>query len=131
MKKCIALLLLACLSGLLAGCSRPNSLELDLSYGYGVQLKLLHLNASNADREAWIRSFQEALEDAEPLEKDVSLFAYYPDYRLEITEDGKTTAAVVDVNGDFIEFYYEGEEDQTVYRSRCSALEFNALINRL
>ncbi len=131
MKKRMLLLLVTACAVLLAGCSSPNSLQIDLFHGYGEQLKLLHLNASNSERETRIRSFAQVLEESEPLEKDISLFAYYPDYRLEIEENGETTAAVVDINGDYVEFYYEDAEQPVIYRSTWSALEFNALVNQL
>ena len=121
MKKRMLLLLVTACAVLLAGCSSPNSLQIDLFHGYGEQLKLLHR----------IRSFAQVLEESEPLEKDISLFAYYPDYRLEIEENGETTAAVVDINGDYVEFYYEDAEQPVIYRSTWSALEFNALVNQL
>ena len=65
------------------------------------------------------------LEDAEPLDKEFSLFTYYPDYLLELRRNGQTTTAYVDVNGQYIDFYYEGEEQ--LYRSHTTAEEFRQL----
>ena len=48
MKKITALLLALALC-LLAGCQNPNAIQMDLSRGYGEQLKLLHLNASTGE----------------------------------------------------------------------------------
>lgn len=128
MKKVFSLLLAICLLALCAGCTQPDSLTLDLSQGYGTHTKFLHLNASSSKKEARLESFFQVLENADPLEKDFSLFAYYPDYLLELTRDGQTTTAIVDVNGDFIDFYYPGEEQ--LYRSQVTAEEFRKLVHQ-
>ena len=74
------------------------------------------------------------LEDAEPLDKDFSLFAYYPDYFLQINQAGSgTVGAVVDVNGDYIDFYYLGEdvaEEPQLYRSHTTAADFKKLVHQ-
>lgn len=129
MKKILCLLAVAslCLCG---GCSRPDSQTLDLSWGYGQGLKLLHLNASTEQNRQRMEGFARALEEADPLEKDFSLFAYYPDYRLELTENGQTTAAIVDVNGDYIDFFFLNSEQPQLYRSRTTAEEFRALVHQ-
>ena len=92
MKKRMLLLLVTACAVLLAGCSSPNSLQIDLFHGYGAQLKLLHLNASHSERETRIRSFAQVLAESEPLEKDIALVAYYPDYRLDSEAHGSNTA---------------------------------------
>ena len=80
MKRFLSLLLAGTLAALCAGCSQPDSLTLDLSQGYGKHTKLIHLNASTAEKEQRLQGFYQVLEEADPLEKDFSLFAYYPDY---------------------------------------------------
>ena len=112
MKRICSLLLACVLCAFCAGCSQPDALTLDLSQGYGRHTKLIHLNASSAEKEARLQAFYQVLEEAAPLEKDPSLFAYYPDYLLELTDHGTTTTAVVDINGDFIDFYYPSEDGQ-------------------
>lgn len=129
MKKLICALLALCLTIQLSACAAPNSLQMTLSQGCGVELKLLHLNASSRERRERIEEFAAALEGAQALEKDISLFAYYPDYRLEIVRDGAVTAALVDLNGSFLDFHYEG--DATIYRSPMTADEFKAVLHRV
>ena len=132
MKKGI-LLALAALC-LLSGCAQPDSLTLDLHQGYGEHVKLLHLNASTAAKQERIEGFYAMLEDAEPLEKEFRLFSYYPDYYLRLQQDGHgTVAAVVDVNGDYVDFYYMGEDvakEPQLYRSHMTAEEFRALVHQ-
>lgn len=113
---------------LLSGCSVPDSLQLDLSQGYGRQVKLLHLNASSSQRRQRIEEFAALLEESQPLEKDISLFAYYPDYLMEITRDGQKTSVILDVNGDFIDFHYV--EGSQLYRSSVSAGDFKKLLHQ-
>ena len=128
MKKNAALLLAAVLFLLCAGCSQPDSLTLDLFQGYGQHLKLIHLNASSGEKEERMEAFSQVLENAEPLDKSFSLFAYYPDYLLELNDNGQTTTAYVDVNGNYIDFYYDGEEQ--LYRSNVTAAEFKKLVHQ-
>ena len=133
MKRVCSLLLACVLCAFCAGCSQPDALTLDLSQGYGRHTKLIHLNASSAEKEARLQAFYQVLEEADPLEKDPSLFAYYPDYLLELTDHGTTTTAVVDINGDFIDFYYpseDGQEPQQLYRSHVTAPEFRKLVHQ-
>lgn len=132
MKRFLSLLLAGTLAALCAGCSQPDSLTLDLSQGYGKHTKLIHLNASTAEKDQRLQGFYQVLEEADPLEKDFSLFAYYPDYLLELTNNDQTTTAIVDVNGDYIDFYYPTEEDSTpqLYRSRTSAADFRKLVHQ-
>ncbi len=135
MKKLFCSLLLAgALLFLFSGCDNPNSLQLDLYQGYGSHLKLLHLNASTAEKRERMEALGDALRGAEPLEKDFSLFAYYPDFQLEITpwDNGEMLTAVVDINGEYVDFYYPGpnpQESQTIYRSRMSAKDFKKLVH--
>lgn len=121
----ICLILLACL---LNGCETAS--RLDLSQGYGDELKLVHLSAGSGEELERIREFQAALQDAEPLEKDASLFAYYPDFILDIStpESSGNFRAVVDINGDFVDFYYVGQED-ALYRAGISAEDFLTLVH--
>lgn len=128
MKRTAALLLAAVLFLLCAGCSQPDALTLDLFQGYGQHLKLIHLNASSGEKEERMEAFSQVLENAEPLNKSFSLFAYYPDYLLELNDNGQTTTAYVDVNGNYIDFYYDGEEQ--LYRSNVTAAEFQKLVHQ-
>lgn len=149
MKKLICAVLAACLSVcLLGGCTSPDSLQLDLFQGYGRQLKLIHLNASSTEKRERMNAFAMALSDASPLEKDISMFAYYPDYILEIkgkslTQSGSTytlaeaddpnatITAVIDINGENVDFYFPGpnpEESPKIYRSKITAKEFKKLV---
>ena len=128
MKKTAALLLAAVLFLLCAGCSQPDALTLDLFQGYGQHLKLIHLNASSGEKEERMEAFSQVLENAEPLDKSFSLFAYYPDYLLELNDNGQTTTAYVDVNGNYIDFYYDGEEQ--LYRCNVTAAEFVKLVHQ-
>lgn len=123
----ISLVILALLT--LFGCSAPDSLQLDLRQGYGLQIKLLHLNASSDKNRQRIEDFASITSDAQPLEKDISLFAYYPDYSLTITRDGQAvTEAVIDMNGDFVDFHFAGETQ--LYRSRLSVPELKKLLHQ-
>ena len=134
MKKVLCALLAAASLALCAGCSRPDAQTLDLLQGYGNQTKLLHLNASSSQKAQRIECFCQVLEDAEPLDKDFSLFAYYPDYFLQINQAGSgTVGAIVDVNGDYIDFYYLGEdvaEEPQLYRSHTTAADFKKLVHQ-
>lgn len=153
MKKRICALLIVGMLSLLAGCARPNSLQIELSQGYGDEIKLIHLNASTAEKRERIETFARMLADAQPLEKELALFAYYPDYRLEITGmalaytvndtgamtdvsltegDDCSITAIVDVNGEYVDFYFPGpapEKSDVIYRSALSASEFVKLVN--
>lgn len=123
MKRIIPILLLVLL---LAGCSVPDSLQLELYHGYGRQLKLVHLNAATSQKRELIERFETIQQDAVLLDKDISLFAYYPDYLLEITRKGRKTALIVDINGDFVDFHYAGET--ALYRAAMSSQELKKLI---
>lgn len=128
MKKACCALLFALSLTLLTGCSSPDALQLDLSQGFGSQLKLLHLNASTQERRRRIQDFHALLENAQPLEKDLSLFAYYPDYRLELLRDGERVTVIMDVNGEFVDFHYLDED--VIYRSALSAKDLKRLIHQ-
>lgn len=127
-KRTLFLALLASALIALSGCSAPNSLQLDLSQGYGNHNKLLHLNASNGSNRQRIEDFAAILENAAPLEKDAELFAYYPDYLLTISRKGQKTTALVDVNGSFVDFMLLEEEQ--VYRANISPQELKALVHQ-
>lgn len=128
MKKLLCGVCLFLLAALLSGCETASLL--DLSQGYGEGLKLVHLSAGAGDDLQRILDFQSALADPEPLDRDPSLFAYYPDYTLEIvTPDSQGNIdVVVDINGDFVDFYYVGQED-TLYRAKVSSEEFLTLVH--
>lgn len=129
-KKIFFLPLAALLIFTFTACSSPDSWQLDLSQGCGTRMKLLHLNASTEARRKRLRDFEALLENAQPLEKDSSLFAYYPDYLLEITHDGKKTTVVLDVNGEYLDFYYPEENESTIYRSAYTAADLRKLIHQ-
>lgn len=134
MKKLLCVLLFCILALQFSGCSStPNSLQMDLSRGYGEHLKLLHLNASTSGKRERIQAFSHVILEAEPLDKPLSMFAYYPDYLLEITPwEGGQLTVVVDINGDYVDFYYPGpnpERSSTIYRSHTSAADFKKLIH--
>lgn len=129
MKKTLFALYTAALLLLLSGCSAPDSLQLDLSQGYGRETKLLHLNASNERNRRRIEDFAAVTEGAQPLQKDISLFAYYPDMTLTITRDGQAgPTAVLDINGDYVDFHYLGETQ--LYRSAMSSEELKKLVHQ-
>lgn len=134
MKKAFSLLLAAVLCVLCAGCTQPDSQTLDLYQGYGNNLKLIHLNASSAEKQERMDAFAQVLEDSQPLDKDFSLFAYYPDYCLELKKTGQASCvAVVDVNGEYIDFYYVGEDvaaEPHLYRSNVTADQFRKLVHQ-
>ena len=76
-----------------------------------------------------IEDFAAVTEDAQPLDKDFSLFAYYPDMTLTITRDGQAgPTAVVDINGEYVDFYYSGETQ--LYRSKMSSVDLKKLIHQ-
>lgn len=119
---------------LLAGCSNPNALQLDLSQGYGRGVKLLHLNASTEAKRERIEALSGIAQDAQPLDKELAMFAYYPDYRLAVTaassESRGDLDVIVDINGEFVDFYDPAEGDSpTIYRSKMSAEEFRKLVH--
>ena len=153
--KRFASLFLCCMLLLgLVGCTAPDSLKLDLYQGYGRELRLIHLNASDQENSARIDAFAQALAGARALDKDISLFAYYPDFRLEIkgkalqfdvTADGVlehisvvdqadgSITAVIDKNGDFVDFYFPGpapEASNVIYRSPLTAEELLILVHQ-
>lgn len=128
MKKLLFALCLFSLLFLLSGCE--NASQLDLSRGYGTGLRLLHLSRGSGEDYQRILDFHAALQDAQPLDKDISLFSYYPDYLLEINaaDPSLNLSAVVDINGDHVDFYYV-EQEETIYRAKVSAEEFLALVH--
>lgn len=157
MKKLLCLILAAAMACLLSGCRNPDSQQLDLYQGYGDHLKLIHLNASSAEKEERLSAFLRVLETGKPLEKDSSLFAYYPDYLLEISgrtlvsegadSEGDAPAftvaeaegrdvsitVIVDINGDFVDFRFPGPapaQSDIIYRSKTTSQEFKALVHQ-
>lgn len=128
MKKILCGVCLFIILTLLPGCETAS--RLDLAQGYGQELKLIHLSAGSGEDLQRIYDFQAVLQDAEPLDKDPSLFAYYPDYVLEIRfPDGSGDVdAVIDINDKFVDFYYVGQED-ALYRANMSAEDFLILVH--
>jgi len=116
------------LVSLLAGCETAS--QLDLAQGYGDNVKLIHLSAGSGEDYQRIADFQAALRDSEPLDKDPSLFSYYPDYILEIRSPGGegSVDAVIDINDRFVDFYYVGQED-SLYRANMSVEDFLTLVH--
>lgn len=153
MKKLIAMLLAGCMLCFLSGCKNPDSLQMDLSRGYGENLKLIHLNASTEEKRERMDTFADVLTDAQPLTKEFSMFAYYPDYYLQIigkaldytldesgiikemslkSGEGLSLTAVIDVNGDYVDFYLpeiDGGDTPVIYRSAMPAEDFVKLVN--
>ncbi len=129
MKKILCGICLFFLLFILAGCETAS--QLDLTQGYGEELKLIHLSAGSGEDLQRIHDFQAALQDAQVLEKDPSLFAYYPDFILEIRVPGGegNVDAVIDINDKFVDFYYIGQED-TLYRAAMSAEDFLILVHK-
>lgn len=119
----VCLWLLACM---LTGCETAS--QLDITQGYGVGLKLIHLSAGSGEGLERIGEFREVLREAEPLDKDPALFAYYPDFLVEIRTPDEEVCAVVDINGEFVDFYYAGQEDR-LYRAGISAEDFLTLVH--
>lgn len=154
MKRIVSLFLCCILLLGLVGCTAPDSFKLDLYQGYGRGLRLIHLNASDEKNSKRIDAFAQALTGAKALQKDISLFAYYPDFHLEIkgkalkfdvTADGVlenisvtdqadgTITAVIDKNGDFVDFYFPGpapEASDVIYRSPLTAEELLILVHQ-
>lgn len=128
MKKLLCGICLLFLVSLLAGCETASQLE--LSQGYGDNLKLIHLSAGSGEDYQRIVDFRAALQDAEPLDKDPALFSYYPDYLLEIRFPGGegNVDAVIDINDKFVDFYYVGREDD-LYRANMSVEDFLTLVH--
>lgn len=149
MKKLLCAVSAILLSISLAACTTPDSVQMDLYQGYGRQLKLIHLNASTGDKQERMLAFAEALTGAQQLEKSFDTFAYYPDYILEIkglslTKNGDsytvdeaadgTITAVIDINGDYVDFYFPGpepEEANVIYRAAISARDFKKLVHQV
>lgn len=140
MKRILTGLLCCALMLPLGACSSPDALKLDLYQGYNRELHLVHWNAGNAENTEKINFLAQTFEGAVALEKDISQFAYYPDYRLVITgksleittgADGVTQeihvvddaagtiCAVVDLNQNrYVDFYLpESDSPETLYRS--------------
>jgi len=128
MKRIFFSLCLVAVVCMLSGCGDAS--RLDLSRGYGDGLKLLHLSASSGASFQRIQAFARVLEEAEPLDKDASLFGYYPDYVLEIDMQGAgKQSAVVDVNGEYVDFYFS-QDSTALYRSQVGAEEFLELVHQ-
>lgn len=132
-KKFVMLLLSLCLCFVFSGCSNPNRMQLELRRGYGAQLKLLHLNAVSKDSETRIEEFMQITDGAQALDRPLSLFGYYPDYLLTITQEKNTLTLLVDINVPYVDFIYpEGSEEQTnrIYRSAMTSDELLELVHR-
>ncbi len=151
MKRGLLLLLAGALALALAGCGRPNDLQMDVSQPYGDQVKLIHINGSDGEKTQRIQEMFEAIMEAMPTEKELKDFAYYPDFQVVITglecfnagdqwkgrpAPGAVLEAVVDLNGDWVDLQMvqvpPGETNKTagvIYRAQVSAGDFKKLIN--
>lgn len=135
MKKLLTLMTAAIMAISFTACDTPNEYQMDIYKGVQAELKLLHLNASNSQKKWQIEGIAQALRDAEAIEKDVSLFGYYPDFTVEVTlpdHPDQMIRAVVDLNGEWVEFYYLENSAITgagLYRSKVSAEDFLAYIH--
>lgn len=135
MKKFITLIAAAVLAISFTACGTPDDFQLDIYKGVQAELKLLHLNASNSQKKWQMEGIAGALRDADSIEKDISLMGYYPDFTVEVTSPenpDQTIRAVVDINGDWVEFYYLENSAITgggLYRSKVSAEDFLAFIH--
>lgn len=131
MKKVSCFLLILALLICLGSCRSPNTLQLDIYKGASTELKLLHVNASDAARKQQIEGITQAILKAEPTDKPLDLFAFYPDYTISVTDPANPQArltVVLDLNGEWVEFYYP-EENSVIYRSEITAAAFSALVN--
>lgn len=152
MKRIFSCLLCGVLLCALGGCTAPDSLKLDLYQGYHRELHLLHWNASNSEQTEKIEFLARSFDGAVALEKELSQFAYYPDYRLvihgksialDMTEDGTpqsvhvvdepggTIEAIVDMNADkYVDFYLpESDYPDTLFRSSYTPLDWLVSVN--
>ena len=135
MKKLLTLITAVIMAISLSACGTPDEFQLDIYKGVQAELKLMHLNASTSQKKWQIDGIAEALRNAEAIEKDVSLFGYYPDFTVEVTlpdSPDQILRAVVDLNGDWVEFYYLEDSAITgdgLYRSKVSAEDFLAYIH--
>lgn len=122
------------LLALVACGEKPSDMYMDIYNGNSRELKLLHVKANDATRIGQIEGILSAIEDAEEIDKPMDLFGYYPDYLIDICPRGteEILTVVVDLNGDYVEFYYPGpnpEPSEVVYRSSITAEEFSNFIN--
>lgn len=160
MKRLISLIVFSALLLSLSGCSNqpasataaqntipaitggnPDSIQLDLFQGFAENLKLLHFNNSSEAKLRQMQDISTVVQGAEALDRDFSFFAYYPDYKLEITpwqaqgeEEAGTLTVIIDINGDYVDFYYPGPypaASETIYRSPLSAEEFKSYIHKV
>lgn len=136
MKKAFYIFLSALLLILCSSCSNvPDNMQADIYLGTTKDLKLLHLNASTAKKEEQIQKMYEAVTDASPIDKPIELFAFYPDYTIEVddlsSDSGERIQVVLDVNRDRLEFYSikDGDDSSTIYLSNMSVDEFKTYIN--
>lgn len=135
MKRLLPLITAAIMAVSFTACDIPDDFQMDIYKGVQAELKILHLNASNSQKKWQIEGIAGALRDAEAIEKNISLFAYYPDFTVEVTSPenpAKTIRAVVDINGEWVEFYYlenSAITDEGLYRSNVSAEDFLAFIH--
>ena len=143
MKKSWLVLFSAVFLLLFGACSdmrTPDDMQMDIYLGAHKELKLLHINASNSEKENQIRKIYEAVADAYPTDKPMEFFAFYPDYTIEVDDLDAPDAdqrikVVFDVNGDRLEFYHtdeaseEPDEAPVIYRSNMSVDEFKTYLH--
>lgn len=131
MKKGRIGLLAGLLLFLLCSCSRPDSMQMEVYMASGAQLKLLQINASSQDRITQMEGVEAAILDAEPTDKTLSQFAFYPEYRIVITRAEEAPITVIlDVNENFVEFYDPADDEGVIYRSNMSAVDFNIYLHQ-
>ena len=130
-KRILSAMLLSSLLVVSTACSAvPDEMQADIYLGASKELKLLHINASSDEKEERIRKIYEAVTDAVPTDKPMELFAFYPDYTIEVDDLGADSddriEVVLDVNRDRLEFYYaqDGSEEKVIYRSNMGVPEF-------
>ncbi len=133
MKK-ICLLIIALLLTL-AGCgTKPSDMQMDVYNGNSKDLKLLHVKANDEAKVNQMSGILSAIENAEASDKPMELFAFYPDYTIEISPMGsdEVITVVLDVTSEYVQFYYPGpnpEASDVVYISELSSQEFMDYIN--
>jgi Type III secretory pathway, lipoprotein EscJ len=135
MKKTTFYLFFILLLCFFAGCTSPDSMQLSVYNDAEKELKLLHLNASSSEKKQKIEAVYRIISDAEPIEKDLSLFAFYPDFAIDILmpeNKGETVSVVLDLNDEYIDFYYPGPypaADANIYRSSFHPDELKKIIH--
>lgn len=136
MKKVLCIISMLIFSLICGACTVPDDMQMDVYLGAAKDLKLLHVNASSSNKEKQIQKIYEALTDAEPTDKPIELFAFYPDYTIEVDDleaaNDQRISVVLDINHDRLEFYYIGDDAENpvvIYRSNMSVEEFKSYMH--